>query len=69
MIHIDGKSFNGSLRKAINKIAGERELEILENLSGFELIKDKLPYKVYRFWHKSGDKFFDYDENSGKIVG
>ena len=42
------------------KVNQKRRIEMIQNSNG---------YKVLRFWHNNGEKFFDYECNSKRITG
>lgn len=52
-----------------NELADNREKDILTHLSRIEMIQNSNGYKVLRFWHNNGEKFFDYECNSKRITG
>ena len=52
-----------------NELAANREKDILAHLGRIEMIQNSNGYKVLRFWHNDGEKFFDYECNSKRITG
>lgn len=68
MININGKDFNGTFRKELDKVAGYREKNILENLKSIELVMSTKDYRVYKLTAEDGT-YFEYEEFSNRITG
>lgn len=64
-ITYDGKSILFLLK---NKIAGNYEREVLNNLKQIEMVRNSGGYKILSFYHYNGKDYFEFDINSLKIT-